>query len=587
MKHSTNGTSHSNLFEGAAIAYFSMEIGLDPGMPTYSGGLGILAGDTLKAAADLGVPMVGVTLLHRKGYLHQRLDGWGNQCESEDNWYPEEHLEALTQRVSLTVEGRQVLVRAWRYQVQGVGGHIVPVYFLDTDLHENTNEDRRLTDHLYGGDSRYRLRQEAVLGLGGIGVFRALGYSQFQTYHMNEGHSAFLGLALLQEWCCRRGLYTLDRDGMEAVRRQCVFTTHTPVAAGHDEFPMELVRDVLGDLRTSLLSVTDGCRNGRLSMSHLALTFSGYVNGVSRRHGEVSRQLYPDHSIDAITNGVHAATWLSDPFSQLYDRYISGWRSNNLALEQAASIPLGEIRQAHRQAKSQLLEEISRRTGVALDPAVMTIGFARRAAAYKRADFLFTDLEEIRRIARQVGPVQVVYAGKAHTNDIHSKGIIRRVFEAAEALRGTVPVLYLENYNMAWGKLLCSGVDLWLNNPQKPLEASGTSGMKAALNGVPSLSVLDGWWVEGHREGVTGWSIGDAGSVVNSPAQEAKALYDKLEQVVLPMFYHRPEEYGQVMRHAISLNGSYFNTHRMLIQYVENAYQAHQTPHTASSFLAS
>ena len=583
MNSSHNGVQPNNFADASAIAYFSMEIGLDTGIPTYGGGLGILAGDTLRAAADLGAPMVGVTLLHRKGYLRQQLDPWGNQYESEETWYPEQHLEALTHRVSVTIEGRPVLVRAWRYLIQGARNQTVPVYFLDTDLHENTPVDRTLTDYLYGGDSRYRLRQEALLGLGGIAMLRTLGFRNIQTYHMNEGHSAFLALALLEEWCSRRGRYRFDQEGREAVRRQCVFTTHTPVAAGHDEFPLNMVKEVLGDLRADLLTATAGCRDGRLSMSHLALTMSGYVNGVSQRHSQISRQLYPGYPIAAVTNGVHAATWLSPSFHRLYDRYIPEWRYNNRALNKATDIPLEDIQQAHWQAKLQLLEEVQRRTGVALNPNVMTIGFARRAAAYKRADLLFTDLERLKKIARYAGPFQVLYAGKAHPRDQHSKDIIRRVFGAADALRGVVPVLYLENYNMALGKLLCAGVDLWLNNPQKPLEASGTSGMKAALNGVPSLSVLDGWWVEGHREGVTGWSIGDASDETSDSVREAQSLYYKLEHLVLPMFYHQPNEYAQVMRSGIALNGSFFNTHRMLAQYLENAYRTVNGHHASLS----
>jgi starch phosphorylase len=572
MNDTHNGNPHNNISGESTVVYFSMEIGLDPEMPTYGGGLGILAGDTLKAAADLGLPMVGITLLHRKGYLFQHLDSWGNQSESDNTWYPEEHLEALPQRVSLDVQGRQVLVRAWRHLIVGAQGHTVPVYFLDTELYENRDEDRRITDYLYGGDARYRLKQEAVLGLGGVGMLRALGYHNVQTYHMNEGHSAFLALALLQEWCCHRGFYTFDHEGVAAVRRQCVFTTHTPVAAGHDEFPMELVREVLGDLRASLLSITDGCRDGRLSMSHLALTFSDYVNGVSQRHGEISRLLYPNHTVDSITNGVHGATWVAPSFAQLYDRYAPDWRRDNATLAQATNIPLEEIIQAHREARLRLLEEILRRTGIDLDPNALTIGFARRAAVYKRADFLFSDLDRVKRIAKEAGPFQVLYAGKAHANDGHSKEIIRRVFQAANALRDTVRVFYLENYDMALAKLLCAGVDLWLNNPQKPLEASGTSGMKAALNGVPSLSVLDGWWVEGHREGVTGWSIGDSATELQNPIVEARVLYSKLEHVILPMFYQRPHEYAEVMRSAIAVNGSYFNTHRMITQYAQRAY---------------
>jgi starch phosphorylase len=406
-------------------------------------------------------------------------------------------------------------------------------------------------------------------------MLRVLGYRDLKKYHMNEGHSALLSLTLLQEWCCQRGLFTFNDEGPEAVRRQCVFTTHTPVAAGHDEFPMVLVREVLGDLRASMLSVTRGCRDGYLSMSHLALDLSGRVNGVSQRHGEVSRSLYPDYPVTSITNGVHAGSWVSDSFAALYDAQVPGWRSDNCVLDQASKIPLAEIQKAHRASKSRLLEEVGRRTGLVLDPNVMTVGFARRAAAYKRADLLFADIERLKRITREVGPIQLLYAGKAHPADIQSKELIRRVFQAAATLRDSVKVIYLENYDMALGKLLCSGADLWLNTPQKPMEASGTSGMKAALNGVPSFSVLDGWWVEGHQEGVTGWSIGSADAEsTDSHREEAELLYDKLEKVILPMFYGEGEEFLKVRRSAIAVNGSYFNTHRMIRQYDEQAYQA-------------
>jgi starch phosphorylase len=575
LRHTTNGAAMQESPGPAPVAYFSMEVGLDANVPTYGGGLGILAGDTLRGAADLGIPMVGVTLLYRQGYLKQSLDRQGNQSESVETWYPEEHLEALGQRVAVTIDGRRVQVRAWRYLIRGAAGHTVPVLFLDTDLHENDHEDRALTGGLYAGDLRYRLRQEAVLGLGGIGMLRVLGYRDLKKYHMNEGHSALLSLSLLQEWCCERGLFTFNEEGVEWVRRQCVFTTHTPVAAGHDEFPMELVRQVLGDLRTSMLSITRGCRDGYLSMSHLALDFSGRVNGVSRRHGEVSRSLYPEYSVTSITNGVHAGSWVSDPFAVLYDAQVPDWRRDSCALEHASKIPLEAIQQAHQVSKSQLLEEVGRRAGLALDPQVMTIGFARRAAAYKRADLLFTDIERLKRVTREVGPIQVLYAGKAHPADTQSKDLIRRVFHAADRLRDSVRVIYLENHDMALAKLLCAGADIWLNTPQKPMEASGTSGMKAALNGVPSFSVLDGWWVEGHQEGVTGWSIGSSNAQPgDSLEEEAAALYEKLEKVILPEFYFEPEEFLKVRRSAIAINGSYFNTHRMVRQYDEQAYRA-------------
>jgi starch phosphorylase len=554
------------------IAYFSMEIGLDTAIPTYSGGLGVLAGDTLRAAADIGLPMVAVTLLHRKGYFRQRLDAAGNQLESPVAWVPDEVLEPLAPRVSVSLEGRAVQVCAWRYVVRGVFGHTVPVYFLDTALEENAPWDRALTDHLYGGDSHYRLCQEVVLGLGGVMMLRALGYDRIQPYHMNEGHAALLTLALLEQQAAGRGWQALTDEDVEAVRQRCVFTTHTPVPAGHDRFPMELVQQVLGKRWTAFLEKTDCCLNGTLNMTYLALFFSRYVNGVAMRHGDVSRDMFPDYPINAITNGVHAVTWTAMPFRNLYDHHIPEWRHDNFYLRYAVKIPLYEIQYAHAQAKRDLLELVYQRTGQRMDEGILTIGFARRATAYKRADLLFSDLDRLRSMTQRLGPLQVIYSGKAHPQDAAGKALIRRIFAAAAGVGSTVKVVYLENYDMELARHICAGVDLWLNTPQRPQEASGTSGMKAALNGVPSLSVLDGWWLEGHQEGITGWAIGDGEESGEDAAREAASLYDKLAHVILPLFYTQPTEYAKVMRSAIALNGSFFNTQRMVFQYLRNAY---------------
>jgi starch phosphorylase len=550
-----------------------MEVGLEPAMPTYSGGLGLLAGDCLRAAADLSVPMVGVTLLHRKGYFQQHLDGRGNQAESAASWAPEQFLKRMPAQVSIRIEERTVNIQAWQYLIRGISGHTLPVYFLDTALESNSPWDQTLTDHLYGGDQQYRLCQELVLGLGGMFMLRALGHESIQTYHMNEGHSALLILGLLRDVAFSGGLKSIIRMAADRIRQHCVFTTHTPVPAGHDQFPEPLVRQVLGEGMGGALVGSDCCLDRTLNMTYLALYFSRYVNGVAMRHGEVSRCMFPRYPINSITNGVHAGTWTSPSFQELYDRHIPEWRRDNLYLRYAVSIPVGEIQQAHAEAKRALLDEVHRRVHVALDPAAFTIGFARRAATYKRADLLFTDLERLRRIARQAGPVQILYAGKAHPRDEGGKAVIRRIFEAAAALGDNVKVIYLENYDMALAKFLVSGVDLWLNTPHKPEEASGTSGMKAALNGVPSLSILDGWWLEGHFEGTTGWAIGEDGGTASDAAREAISLYDKLEYVILPLFHGRPPAYAEVMRSAIALNGSFFNAQRMVGQYVKNAYQ--------------
>jgi starch phosphorylase len=554
------------------VVYFSMEVGLEPGMPTYSGGLGILAGDTLRAAADLGVPMVGVTLLHRKGYFRQHLDASGNQTEGPEPWDPERFLQPLEPRAAVTVEGRMVLVRAWRYPIRGVSGHVVPVYLLDTDSEPNDPRDRALTDQLYGGDPRYRLCQEVVLGVGGLAMLRALGHTGIETYHLNEGHSSLLAVGLLAEQASGDPGLSVTDAVREEVRRRCVFTTHTPVPAGHDQFPAELARQVLGEKLCAALAAAGCCPDGTLNLTYLALCFSRYVNGVALRHGEISRTLFPRYPINCITNGVHAFTWASEPFRRLFDRHVPEWRRDTLYLRYAVSIPVSEVLQAHAEAKQALLAEVTKRGGVRLDPAALTLGFARRATAYKRATLLFADLDRLRRIARQAGPLQVVYGGKAHPRDEGGKAMVRSVFEAARALGDTVQVVYLEGYDMGLARLLCAGADVWLNTPQKPLEASGTSGMKAAVNGVPSLSVLDGWWVEGHVEGVTGWAIGADGGAASDLAAETASLYDKLEYVVLPLFYKRPLGFAEVMRSAIALNGAFFNAERMVTQYVRNAY---------------
>lgn len=557
--------------QASIVAYFSMEIGIDPSIPTYAGGLGILAGDSLRAAADIGIPMVGVTLLHRKGYFRQHLDVDGNQRESLVAWNPEDYLEPLSVRSTVTIEGREVRIKAWHYVLPSPVADDVPIYFLDTALPENSDWDRSLTDHLYGGDEHYRLCQEVILGIGGIAILRALGYKDITAYHMNEGHSALLTMALLCEEADRSRLAVNDRRTIEQVRDQCVFTTHTPVPAGFDKFPIDLVRQVLGDEMTKSFMSIECLHDDVLNMTYLALFFSRYINGVSMRHEEISHSMFPGYPINSISNGVHALTWTSEPFQRLYDRYIPQWREDNLYLRYVVSVPIQEIHQAHLEAKQNLLSEIKRRTGIGLSPSIMTLGFARRVTSYKRPDLLLNDLERLKKIASEAGPLQIVYAGKAHPRDEGGKAIIRRIFQVAKQLSGTIPVLFLEDYDLALGKYLCAGVDLWLNTPQKPDEASGTSGMKAAFNGVPSLSVLDGWWIEGHFEGVTGWSIGQLLPEV-STIREADSLYSKLENVIVPMFYRQPTAFDEVRQSAIAINASYFNTKRMMLQYLEHAY---------------
>lgn len=559
-----------------SVAYFSMEIALDPELPTYSGGLGVLAGDTLRAAADLSVPLVGVTLVHRKGYFRQALDEWGNQAESTGEWAPSVALEKTTADAVVCIEGRQVRVTAWRKWIEGAGGFRIPVLLLDTDLPGNSDWDRHLTDHLYGGDDHYRLCQEAVLGMGGVQILESLGYTEIGSFHMNEGHSALLSLALLERQIQGAQLGSSTEADLEAVRRRCVFTTHTPVPAGHDQFSRDSMRRILGPERSAVLEVTHCCPEHALNMTFLALRFSRYVNGVAMHHGDISQTMFPRYPIHAITNGVHAATWAAPPFRTLFDRHLPDWRRDNLYLRYAIKIPLEEIRQAHLASKRMLLAEIARRTGRSLQERALTIGFARRAAVYKRPLLLLSNLDRLRWIAEHIGPLQVVFGGKAHPKDEPAKDLIRQIFRIAEALKPCLQIVYVEDYDVRWGGLLTAGVDLWLNTPQRPNEASGTSGMKAAVNGVPSLSILDGWWIEGCIEGATGWAIGHSDGVSESEGEEAASLYGKLESVIAPMFYERPGAFSEVMRNTIALNGSFFNTHRMLSQYVAQAYSMTQ-----------
>lgn len=551
-----------------------MEVGLESDMPTYSGGLGVLAGDTIRSAAELNVPMVGVTLLHREGYFYQKLDKNGVQTEEPVQWVVEDFLEPLEEVVTVNIEDRQVKIRAWKYEIKYSGKNCVPVYFLDTNLPDNSEWDRVLTDHLYGGDSYYRLCQEIILGIGGVRMLRALGHNQIERFHMNEGHAGFLTLELLKEQCEAAARESISKEDIEAVRRKCVFTTHTPVPAGQDKFPMETIEKVLKThpgLQIKDLITHDGL----LNMTYLALTLSHYVNGVAKKHGEISSHMYAPYRIDSITNGVHVATWTSPPFRGLFDKYIPGWREDNFNLRYALNIPEAEIWEAHLKAKRQLVHYVNRETNKGMDTDVLTLGFARRAATYKRADLLLSDINRLKEVYAKAGQFQIVYAGKAHPKDRQGQELIQRIFRAINDLNSDIKVAYLENYDIELGKLLTSGVDVWVNTPMPPMEASGTSGMKAALNGVPSFSILDGWWIEGCIEGVTGWAIGRDSHDIESKRdtqQDAAALFEKLENTIIPLYYNEPEQFRCIMSHCIALNGSFFNTQRMVQQYVLKAY---------------
>ena len=560
--------SYESFPAAGVVAYFSMEIAINPGMPTYSGGLGVLAGDTLRSAADQGVPLVAFTLAHRKGYFQQHLDSRGVQTEEVQLWNPADFCTEEPARITVSVEERVVTVRAWRYDMVGRYGHIVPIYLLDTDLDGNSGWDRGLTDHLYGGDTNYRLQQEIVLGMGGVRMADALGH-RINVYHMNEGHAALLTLALIERELGGGPLGAPTESDLALVRQKCVFTTHTPVPAGHDRFSTEQTNRILGGDRTARLEKLGCYRDGMLNMTLLALKFSRYANAVAMQHAKVSQAMFPEFPIDSITNGVHAPTWVSEPIQQMLDAKIPAWRRDNLYLRNAVELAERDILDAHARAKEDLLAEVGTRTGIGLDPKVLTLGFARRVATYKRATLLFTDPERLVEIAKQAGGLQIIYAGKAHPQDEPGKALIQKVVaDAAKVASSQLKIIYLENYAWDLGAMLTAGVDVWVNTPKRPYEASGTSGMKAALNGVPSLSILDGWWIEGCIEGVTGWAIEDG----ENDEQEAQALYKKLETAVVPLYLQAPEKWARIMRTTLAFNGSYFNTNRMVKQYTRNAY---------------
>jgi starch phosphorylase len=552
------------------IAYFSMEIAFQESIPTYSGGLGVLAGDTIKSFADVGMNVIAVTLLSESGYFYQRLDESGNQVEYDNKWSPKDFMTRLDFEIEVAIQERPVFVTAWVYQVTGIAGKSLPVLFLDTNLEKNSEEYRQLTSYLYGGDPEYRLKQEIVLGIGGLRILRRLNIHP-KRFHMNEGHAAFLTIQLYNELA-----YIADpSERMERIRGQCSFTTHTPIAAGHDVFDIRLLEKHFSSaLHPEILKMAD--QNGKFNMTLLALAFSGYVNAVSKKHREVSAKMFPQYSINYITNSVHSKTWINAHLAQVLDRYGIEWGINPFDLRNAMRIPLEDINEAHAKAKKELIDYVNVNQNAGFEYDCFTIGFARRMTAYKRADLLFTDPETLGKIHNEVGRFQIIYAGKAHRMDGQGKEIIRRIYNTGKSLQERIRIVFIEDFNMHVARLMTAGVDLWLNTPKRPLEACGTSGMKAAHNGVPSLSILDGWWIEGCIEAVTGWAIGEETVAEADEEQidaiDAASLYDKLEKVIVPLFYNNPEGYLQVMRSAIAINASYFNSTRMVKQYLVRAY---------------
>lgn len=600
------------------IAYFSLEFALTESFPNYSGGLGVLAGDHLKSASDLGIPLVGVGLLYHLGYFHQRLgpDGW----QQEDYRPVDVTLQPLQPmngpggqriRIEVPLDGRRASAEVWRLDVGKI-----PLYLLDTDIEPNTPGDRELTSRLYGGDSEMRIEQEILLGIGGVRALKAMGLSP-AACHMNEGHSALLGLERIRMLMQERQVSFAE--ARQPVTAATAFTTHTAVAAGIDLFPPELVMRYLGEYgasmgldRQALLGLgrtNPADENEPFSMAMLGLRLSGFRNGVSKLHRGVSRRLWEaawpgipleQTPIDSITNGVHLPTWVSHEVSDLYDRHVGpAWRDDPAGANwgRVAEIPDEELWRVHEREREKLIARARRqysdalmsrglssssgRTGQALDPRILTVGFARRFAGYKRATLLFRDPERLAAILNHAErPVQFIFAGKAHPKDEPAKALIREVMNLSTRPEFQDRLVLLEDYDLELARVLVQGCDLWLNTPLRPLEASGTSGMKAFANGAINMSVLDGWWWEAYKPGL-GWAVGRSRVDDDPEAQDAfdaNSIYDLLENEVAQAFYSRdadgiPREWVRRMKASISAFGPVFNTNRMVAEYASRAYE--------------
>ncbi len=604
--------------KGHTIAYFSAEFGLHESLPIYSGGLGILSGDHCKAASDLGLPFVGVGFLYPQGYFRQNINVWGDQeaIYEKLNFFDVPARPATDSSgeqivIQVDLPGRQVYATVWQIQVGRV-----KLFLLDTNVHPNAPEDRTLAARLYGGDQEMRISQEIVLGIGGVRALRALGLRP-TVWHMNEGHSAFMVLEQVRQLVQDEGL-TFD-EARDIVTACNVFTTHTPVPAGHDAFPLNLVERYfsnywpqMGLNRDSFMALgyQQAGWDARFSMTVLAFKLSGRYNGVSELHGRVSRkmwnELWPDRPVDEvpishITNGVHTRTWLAPEIARLFDTYLGdGWEErldDPATWEAVEDIPDAELWRVHCQRKQMMInhlrkrlrsqrerilasvEEIAEAESV-LDLDALTIGFARRFATYKRATLIFRDMDRIQRILNAEGrPVQIIFAGKAHPADEPGKALIKHIIELSKHPGFKGRVVFIEDYDINVARYLVRGVDLWLNNPRRPLEASGTSGQKAALNAVPNFSVLDGWWPEAY-DGTNGWAIGDGREYTNPEEQDAvdaESLYRTLENEIVPLFYDRdadgiPHGWLRVAKASVRTCAPRFSMQRMVKEYVERMY---------------
>jgi len=554
---------NDELINDTKVAYISMEIGLDSNIPTYSGGLGVLSGDTVRSAADLEIPMVGICLCYSSGYFYQLFNEIGEQKEKEIEWSFYYEFEKIEKPITIKIQDKEIKISAWLYQVVGQSGHIVPIYLLTTDVAGNEDWQRKLTAALYDSTSRWhRIVQEMILGLGWVKLLKSLGYNNIQVYHINEGHGAFATLELLKEL-----------GDIEKVKQSVVFTTHTPVPAGHDKFSYDLVRDVFRDELPSNIKELGG--QNELNMTVLAMNLSRYRNGVAKKHGEISKNMFPNYNVDYITNGIHLPFWISKPIRKIFDKKWPNWKSVPSVLQNAIEIDDLDLFDAHIENKFNLISYQKSHSWNLLDEELITIGFARRFATYKRAILIFHDIDRLGKICK--GNVQFIFSGKAHPKDQLGKDYIKKIYEAGEYLYNNyeVKVVLMENYNMDLSHMLVSGVDVWLNTPERYREASGTSGMKAALNGVLNFSIQDGWWLEGyHMNPKAGWAIGpddsDPKAAENNWDTDSNYIYDILENEIIPTYMDH-DEWIFRQKNAISLV-AYFNTHRMITEYAEKAY---------------
>ena len=540
------------------IAYFSAEIGISSSLPTYSGGLGVLAGDHIKAAGDIGINLCAITLLYREGYFRQRVDEDGIQSETYPKFDPHPLLKKIKNKFTLRLRERNVWIQVYRFDYKGQGGAIIPIYFLDTDIEDNFDDDRIITQRLYSGNKNHRILQEAILGFGGMQLLEDLNQNRIKKYHMNEGHCSFLVLSLYEKF----------KGDIEKIKSLCHFTTHTPVPAGHDHFSEKRVKKLLYGLIPDDLKLPSLVQNGRLHMTELGLYFSDSANGVSKLHGTVARDQFPWTNIGHITNGVHHSYWMASPLKRMFNKYIPEWTKNPKLLLKVDDIPDEVLWEAHIERKMYLLGYANSQVTKALDANTLTIGFARRAATYKRAQLIFNDMNRLESLGRN--KIQIVFSGKAHPNDSEGKELIRQIVKKSQAMFGKVKIIFLENYNMWLGRMITSGVDVWLNTPLRPNEASGTSGMKATLNGIPNLSVLDGWWEEGCKDGINGWAVGNPENP--NDKKDADHLYSTLENDVIPTFYEDRKKWIKMMREAIK-TGVDFTAHRMIKEYESKYYK--------------